>query len=85
MRRSGEQLDLTVIEYDLLLKLLSAPGSIITREELVKEVLGRDISPFDRSIDTHLSNLRKKLGHKAGETERIKTVRGVGYIYARPE
>jgi two-component system response regulator CpxR len=46
--------------------------------------LGRELSVFDRSIDMHVSHLRKKLGPRTGEVERIKTVRGVGYIYARP-
>jgi two-component system response regulator CpxR len=63
--------------------LLRAAGQIVTREELSKEVLGRSVSPFDRSIDMHISNLRKKLGHQFGDIDRIKTVRGVGYIYAQ--
>jgi two-component system response regulator CpxR len=67
----------------LLEKLVSAAGRIVTREELYRQVLGRSSSPFDRSIDMHISNLRKKLGHRIGEADRIKTVRGVGYIYAR--
>ena len=82
VRRAGHTVDLTVVEYDLLEKLLRAAGRIVTREELVKDVLHRNLSPFDRSIDMHVSNLRKKLGHQVGEVERIKTVRGVGYIYA---
>jgi two-component system response regulator CpxR len=80
--RGGEMVELTAVEFDLLEKLLRAAGRIITREELSKDVLGRSTSPFDRSIDMHISNLRKKLGHQAGLLERIKTVRGVGYIYA---
>ena len=80
-RRNGEVVELTAVEFDLLEKLLRAAGRIITREELSKDVLGRSTSPFDRSIDMHISNLRKKLGHQQGEVERIKTVRGVGYIY----
>jgi len=83
VHRGGENVELTAVEFDLLEKLLRAAGQIITREELSKAVLGRSSSPFDRSIDMHISNLRKKLGHQAGGTERIKTVRGVGYIYAR--
>ena len=85
VRRGGEPIDLTAVEYSLLVKLLSAPGRILEREELVKEVLHRELSPFDRSIDTHVSNLRKKLGHTVNGLERIKTVRSVGYIYASPE
>jgi len=82
VRRGGESIELTVVEYSLLEKLLNAPGRILSREELVREVLRRELSPFDRSIDTHVSNLRKKLGHEVNGVERIKTVRGVGYIYA---
>lgn len=83
VRRAGAVVELTAVEYDVLEKLLRAAGRILTREELSRQVLGRGASPFDRSIDMHISNLRKKLGHRLGETERIKTVRGVGYIYAQ--
>ena len=82
VRRGGELVELTVVEYDLLEKLLRSAGQIAKREDLVKEVLGRELSPFDRSIDMHVSNLRKKLGHQLNGLERIKTIRGVGYIYA---
>jgi two-component system response regulator CpxR len=84
VRRAGEPVELTAVEYDLLERLLRAAGQIAKREELVKEVLGRELSPFDRSIDMHVSNLRKKLGHQLNGMERIKTIRGVGYIYAAP-
>src|SRR6266542_57291 len=69
VRRAGEVVELTLVEYSLLEKLLSAPGRILEREELVKEVLHRNLSPFDRSIDTHVSNLRKKLGHHVNGVE----------------
>jgi len=82
VRRAGETVELTVVEYDLLVMLLRSPGQIVTREELMRDVLHRSLSPFDRSIDMHVSHLRKKLGHRIGDVERIKTVRGVGYIYA---
>jgi two-component system response regulator CpxR len=85
VRRRGEVVQLTFVEYSLLEKLLSAPGQILERAGIVKEVLHRDLSPLDRSIDTHLSNLRRKLGHKVNGVERIKTVRSVGYIYASPK
>ena len=83
VRRGGEAMELTNVEYEVLLILLTSAGRIVTREDLVKAVLGRELSPLDRSIDMHISHLRKKLGHRIGEVERIKTVRGVGYIYAR--
>jgi two-component system response regulator CpxR len=81
VRREGEELDLTAVEFDLLELFLSSPGRILSREEMVRVVLKRDFSPFDRSMDTHVSNLRKKLGPAADGSERIKGVRGIGYIY----
>jgi two-component system response regulator CpxR len=84
VRRAGGSVELTVVEFDLLEKLLRSAGQIVTREELVRDVLHRSLSPFDRSIDMHVSHLRKKLGHQVEGVERIKTVRGVGYIYAKP-
>ena len=85
MRCGGKVVDLTAVEYDLLEKLQRSAGRIMTREELSKDVLGRNSSPFDRSIDVHISNLRRKLGPKVGGVERIKTVRGAGYIYAQSD
>jgi two-component system response regulator CpxR len=80
-QRAGEPLELTAVEFELLAAFLRAAGRVVTREELVKAVLGRNLTSFDRSIDMHVSNLRRKLGHTSAEAERIKTVRGVGYIY----
>ncbi len=82
--REGRAVELTNVEYEILVILLRAAGLVVRREEMVRSVLGRELSVFDRSIDMHISHLRKKLGHRAGDAERIKTVRGVGYIYARP-
>ena len=84
VRRSGESVELTNVEYEILVILLRSAGLVVKREELVRTALGRELSVFDRSIDMHISHLRKKLGHRAGDAERIKTVRGVGYVYARP-
>jgi two-component system response regulator CpxR len=79
----GKALELTGVEFDLLYAFLTEPGTILKREDLVRRVLGRKLSPFDRSIDMHVSNLRKKLGPKGDGTERIKSIRGVGYLYTR--
>ena len=84
VRLSGNLVNLTTIEFDLLDRFMKSVGRVVSREELVKEVLGREFSPFDRSIDTHVCNLRKKLGPYADGTERIKGVRGVGYLLALP-
>ena len=79
---SGRKLALTTAEYDLLKAFLESRGHGLSREELVQVVLGRDFSPMDRSIDTHVSHLRKKLGPRPNGLERIKCLRGVGYLYA---
>jgi two-component system, OmpR family, response regulator CpxR len=84
VRRSGEAVELTSVEFGLLEALMRAAGQVVTREQLAQSVLGRRFMPYDRSIDMHVSKLRKKLGEQSGDTERIKTIRGVGYIYARP-
>jgi DNA-binding response OmpR family regulator len=84
VRRSGKPVDLTSVEFGLLEALLREAGRVITRERLAAVVLSRKFSPFDRSIDMHVSKVRKKLGDVDGENEHIKTVRGVGYIFALP-
>ncbi|HTB16363.1 MAG TPA: response regulator transcription factor [Bryobacteraceae bacterium] len=84
VRRGGAPVDLTTVEFDLLVALMCAAGSTVSREDLVSNVLGRDFSPFDRSIDTHVCNLRRKLGPLEDGAERIKGVRGAGYLYAKP-
>jgi len=78
---NGEEVVLTSVEFDLLKHLLKEAGKIIKKEDLSLRVLDRELSPFDRSLDMHISNLRKKLGHREDGSERIKTVRSVGYIY----
>jgi two-component system response regulator CpxR len=84
VKRSGERIELTSVEFGFLEMLLRAAGHVVTREQLTEGVLGRPLTPYDRSVDVHLSSLRKKLGHKLGEIERIKTVRGAGYVYVNP-
>jgi two-component system response regulator CpxR len=82
VRCKGELLNLTTVEFDLLQRLLRSAGAVVGREELTKDVLGREFSPYDRSIDTHVWSLRKKVGNSDDGTERIKGIRGVGYQYA---
>jgi DNA-binding response OmpR family regulator len=84
VRRSGTPVDLTTVEFDLLVALMGVAGSTVSRQDLVSNVLGRAFSPFDRSIDTHVCNLRRKLGPLEDGGERIKGVRGAGYLYASP-
>ncbi|MDA8387879.1 MAG: response regulator transcription factor [Nitrospiraceae bacterium] len=81
-RLAGKTLELTAVEFNLLEELLQNAGRLVSREGLSNRVLGHGVSPYDRSIDVHISNLRKKLGPGQGGSPRIKTVRGTGYIYA---
>ena len=85
VRKTGKAVELTAVEFDLLDMLLRSAGHVVPRKDIVHKVLGRGLDPFDRSIDVHVSSLRKKLGHKVKGMERIKTIRGIGYLYALPE
>lgn len=76
-------LTLTAVEFDLLAELLRLAGTVVPREELTRQVLGRELNPFDRSIDVHVSSLRRKLGQRSDGGERIQAIRGVGYQYNR--
>jgi DNA-binding response OmpR family regulator len=84
VHQNGKPVELTSVEFNLLHVLLLEAGRVVTREHLVDVVLSRKFSPFDRSIDMHVSKVRKKLGDSDLGTDHIKTVRGVGYIFAHP-
>jgi DNA-binding response OmpR family regulator len=77
----GKSLDLTTVEFTLLEVFVRKAGQTLTREYLTEIALGRELGPFDRTIDVHISNLRKKLDGQRG-IERIKTIRGSGYLLA---
>lgn len=82
--RCGDTLvELTGAEFMILEILVREAGSVVGRDELTRQALGRRSSAFDRSLDVHLSNLRRKLGPSPEGGERIKTVRGVGYVYVK--
>ena len=76
-------IDMTSTEFSLLHVLLREAGSVVLKSALSQQALGRKLSRYDRSLDMHVSNLRKKLGPLPDGQERIKTVRGMGYIYTR--
>ena len=77
----GKRLDLTPIEYQLLVRLAKAKGRALTREQLLDAVTDRNFDVFDRSIDMHISSLRGKLGDDPKNPRFIRTVRGVGYLF----
>ena len=78
---AGEPVVLTGAEFDLLACLVRMAGTVVTRDTLVETALGRPLGIFDRSVDNHMSNLRRKLGVSATGEERIRNVRGAGYAY----
>jgi two-component system response regulator CpxR len=80
--KAGRKLDLTDVEFGLLEALMRSAGKVVSREELSNTVLGRAFDPFDRSLDMHVSRLRRKLGQGETEAEHVKTIRGVGYQLA---
>lgn len=81
VKKSGEVLELTVTEYNILNTLVQHLGKVVEKNQLAEEAMSRPLTLFDRSLDMHLSNLRKKLGSHDNGQSRIKTIRGVGYMY----
>ncbi len=80
---NGQSIKMTSTEYTVLAILLNNAGNIVSKAELSQHALDRKLTPHDRSLDMHISSLRKKLGPLPDGDERIKTVRGVGYQYIR--
>src|SRR5579859_915901 len=78
---NGQTLDLTRTEFDLLAKFAAEPGRVFTRDLLLDCVKGGESDAFDRAIDTHISNLRKKIGDDPRSPAHLKTVWGVGYRF----
>ncbi len=81
---ANQSVELTSTEFDLLHTLMRSAGQAVSREDLSQSVFGRRLLAEERSIDVHISNLRRKLGHRAGGVERIKTLRGTGYLCTLP-
>jgi two-component system response regulator CpxR len=81
LRRAGERVELTSTEFSVLQALLQKPGEVVSKRDLYLAALGREPVRYDRSIDMHVSNLRRKLGPSPVGRARIETVRGIGYQY----
>ena len=78
----GQPKDLTSTEFSILQLLLQRSGEVVEKKDLYLAALGREPVPYDRSIDMHVSNLRRKLGPLKDGSERIETIRGFGYQYS---
>jgi DNA-binding response OmpR family regulator len=79
---AGQPVKLTTAEFNVLTVLLEHAGDVVEKESLSRNALGRELTAYDRSVDVHVSNLRKKLGY-TGDNERIVNIRGVGYQFTR--
>ncbi len=80
LKQNGEPVILTALEFDLLLCLARSKGRVLDRDKLLDEIAGREYDVFDRSIDVHISSLRRKLGDDSKNPRYIKTIRSVGYM-----
>lgn len=85
VNKDNQNLPLTEVEFSLLEQLMRSAGNVVERQDLALKVLGRRLSYDDRSLDVHISNLRKKLGKNKSGNDLIKTIRGIGYLYVKPE
>ncbi|MEM9531704.1 MAG: response regulator [Pseudomonadota bacterium] len=79
--RGEELVNLTATEFRVLESLVRAAGEVVSKDTVAREALGRRIMPYDRSVDAHIAQLRKKLGPLPNGMQRIKTQRGRGYLY----
>jgi two-component system response regulator CpxR len=79
VRCEGKLIDLTTVEFDILEQLMRSAGRVLSRDALMEALYNRKATPYDRSMDMHISHLRKKLD--CGERELIKTIRGSGYQF----
>lgn len=79
----GKSVDLTGLEFDLLVALMRRAGRVVPRQSLLEEAGRTDVTVSERTIDVHISHLRKKIGDKTREPPLIRTVRGVGYVFAK--
>ncbi len=82
---AGKACELTSYQFDLLLALAERAGRVLTRDQIMEAVRGRELDAFDRSIDVHMGRIRAAIEQDAKNPKRILTVRGVGYVFARQQ
>jgi len=81
LMKSGSPVELTSTEFSILFALLQHRGDVVSKRDLYMSALGREPVPHDRSVDMHVSNLRRKLGPDPRGENRVETIRGIGYQY----
>jgi DNA-binding response OmpR family regulator len=81
----GTAVELTSYQFDLLVALAERAGRVLTRDQIMEAVRGRELEAFDRSIDVHMGRIRAAIEVDAKDPKRILTVRGVGYVFARQQ
>ena len=81
----GQAAVLTAYQFDLLLALAERAGRVLTRDQIMEAVRGRELEAFDRSIDVHMGRIRQAIEADPKNPRRILTVRGVGYVFARQQ
>jgi DNA-binding response OmpR family regulator len=82
---AGQACELTSYQFDLLVALAERAGRVLTRDQIMEAVRGRELDAFDRSIDVHMGRIRAAIEEDAKAPKRILTVRGVGYVFARQQ
>ncbi len=85
VRVSAKAVELTSYQFDLLVALAERAGRVLTREQIMEAVRGRELEAFDRSIDVHMGRIRAAIEADVKEPKRILTVRGVGYVFAKQQ
>lgn len=84
VRLNKKTLNLTPLEYDLLTSLANSVGRVLSRDQLLDAIAERNYEVFDRSVDVHISSLRRKLGEDPRSPRFIQTIRGTGYMFKKP-
>jgi DNA-binding response OmpR family regulator len=82
---AGQATDLTSYQFDLLLVMAERAGRVLTRDQIMEAVRGRELEAFDRSIDVHVGRIRNAIEADSKDPKRILTVRGVGYVFAKQQ
>ena len=82
---AGKSCELTSYQFDLLVALAERAGRVLTRDQIMEAVRGRELEAFDRSIDVHMGRIRQAIEADAKDPKRIVTVRGVGYVFAKQQ